>query len=117
MQRIFTLPFAQEGALSGDWVIQFEFPFDVQLLGFCSYSTNDNDATIKVGTDSDDDAYYTAAVVGDDGDTKTVSRTDLVGDQYPHIDKETEITITIDYDGAAGTAAEDLTLVFYFTEG
>ena len=102
MQRTFTLPFAQEGALSGDWVIQFEFPFDVQLLGFCSYSTNDNDATIKVGTDTD---------------TKTVGRTDLVGDQYPHIDKETEITITIDYDGAAGTAAQDLALVFYFTEG
>jgi len=40
-----------------------------------------------------------------------------VGEQFPHIDAGTIIVMTIDYDGAGGTAAANMTVVLEFLEG
>ncbi|MFW9820000.1 MAG: hypothetical protein ACFFE5_10355 [Candidatus Thorarchaeota archaeon] len=39
------------------------------------------------------------------------------GVYFPHIADGTVVVVTVDYDGASGTAANDLTVVLTFAEG
>ena len=116
MQRIFTLPFAVMGTLAADWAVEWKVPFNVQLIQVAVSTSNTNNGTIKIGNSSDDDAYLTVQDLPDD-DQDEYDRDDFVGTQFPHIDDGTVFTITVDFDGAAGTAAADLTVVCTFTEG
>lgn len=116
MQRIFTLPFAVMGTLASNWATEFVLPFDCQLIHASVSTSNTNNGTIKLGNSTDDDAYLTVQDLPDD-DQDEYDRDDFVGTQFPHIDKGTVISITVDYDGASGTAAADLTVVLTFTEG
>ena len=105
------------GTLTANETFDLIFPFDVQLIEVQAKASNDSDATIKLGTTSDDDAYIESSTIGDSGSWGKFDRDDFVNDQFPHITKQTTIRLTLDYDGAAGTAAADFEIMYTFTEG
>jgi len=117
MDRIFQHTYHVAGALSANIAIRFTAPFDCTLLHVSAVASNDSDATLKIGDSSDDDAHLVAAVIGDSGTPVEFERGDFVGDQFPRIDDGDVVVFTLDFDGAAGTAAEDFTLVATFAEG
>lgn len=117
MQPVFQQTYHQAGTLSAGWAIRFSAPYDLQLLHVSAVASNDSDATLKIGTSADDDAYLAASAIGDSGTPVEFERTDFIGDQYPHISQGTIIVVTLDHDGASGTAAADVTLVLTFSEG
>ncbi len=117
MQRVFTISFHTAGTLAANHLIEWTAPFNCQLVHVSAVASNDSDALLKIGTSADDDAYVLSAVIGDSGTPAEWERTDFVGDQFPNITDGTIVSIALDYDGAAGTAAADFTIVLTFTEG
>jgi predicted histidine transporter YuiF (NhaC family) len=122
MNRVFQQSYHVPGTLTANIVISFTVPFDCQLVHVSACASNDSDATLIVGTSADTNGYIEAAVIGDSGvpaEFEGIADFDgaLADGQYPHIVDGTVVVATLDYDGAAGTAADDFTLVLTFTEG
>jgi hypothetical protein len=122
MNRLFQTAFHVPGTLAANLSIKWTAPVDCQLVHVQAVGSNANDATLTVGTSADADGYITAFAIGDSGvpvEKEKLSDFDgaLAGSQYPHIADGTIIALAVDYDGAAGTAADDLTVVLTFTEG
>lgn len=105
------------GTLAANVVPALTIPFDCQLEHISAVASNASDATLKIGTTSDDDAYLTASNVGDSNVPAEFTRANFVGTEYPHLSDGTVLLVTVDYDGASGTAAADLTVVLTFCEG
>jgi hypothetical protein len=108
---------AGAGALSGNYTTNIIFPYDVTLIGLSVCGSNSHDATIKVGNSTDDDAYMTASDIGDSDTPTEYDLDDLVDDEYPQIRAGTQVVVTVDYDGAGGTAIQDLQGYLFFTLG
>ena len=104
------------GTLSAGETFDFIFPFDVQLIEVQAKASNDSDATLKIGTFSDNDEFLLETTIGDSGTPAEFDWGDFV-DQYPRIEDGDVVVITVDYNGATGTAAADLSLVLTFLEG
>jgi hypothetical protein len=119
MQRKFTQAFHIPGTLAADIAIVFTAPSDCQLVHSSAVASNDSDATLKIGTTSSDAAYLAAGVIGDSNVPVEKERTDFVDSQFPRIsDGDGDIVkVSLDHDGAAGTAAADVTIVLTFVEG
>ena len=117
MNRPFVIPLDFGGALSADETFEFITPFGMSLHHVSAVASNDSDATLKIGHASDDDAYMVATAIGDSGAYTRYDRDDFVGDQFPHIAGGTTIVVTLDYDGASGTAAQNAEICVTFTEG
>ena len=107
------------GTLAANVVPCFTVPADCQLEHVSFVGSNASDANVKIGNTSDDDAYLTAAVglVGDSNVPAEYSRANFVGGEFPHIADGTVMLITMDFDGTAGTAVQNMTLVLTFSEG
>jgi hypothetical protein len=114
---LFTIPVHLHGTLAANASGRFELPFASQLVRVSSVASNNSDATLLVGTTSDDDAYLTAHTIGDSEAPVTKGRADFVGGEYPHLAAGTVLEWLLDFDGSAGTAAQNVTIVFWFTEG
>jgi hypothetical protein len=117
MMRVFQQSYHIPGTLSADISIKFTVPFDCSLVHVSAVASNDSDATLKLGTSADDDAYLVAATIGDSGTPAEKDRADFVGTQYPHIADGTIFVATLDHDGSSGTAAQNVTIVLTFTQG
>jgi hypothetical protein len=105
------------GTLAANVTFHWKTPMPLQLVEIQAVASNDSDATLKVGTTSDDDAYLTAGVIGDSAVPVVKDKDDFVGTQPVHIAAGTVILATLDFDGAGGTAAQNVTIVLTFTEG
>ncbi len=124
MQRVFQQAYHIPGTLAADVSIKFTAPFGMQLVHVSAVASNDSDATLALGDSDDADEYLTAAAIGDSGTPVEFDGDDFVDADgnthnryYPHITDGTVVVVTLDYDGATGTAAADVTLVLTFTEG
>ena len=122
MNRVFQTAFHIPGTLTANLSLVWTAPFACQLIHVQAVGSNANDATLTVGTTTDPDGYVTAFAIGDsDVPVEKEAITDFAGalasNQYPHIADGTVIQCVVDYDGAAGTAADDVTIVLTFTEG
>lgn len=124
MQRVFQQSYHVPGTLSANITITFTAPFGMSLIHVSACASNDSDATITVGDSSDPDEYLTASVVGDSGTPAEYDHDDFVDTSgnthsryFPVINDGTVVVTTIDYDGASGTAAQNLTVVLTFVEG
>jgi hypothetical protein len=117
MENIFTYIYHIPGSLTANIQSVFSIPFDCTLIQVSAVGSNANDATLKLGNTADDDAYLTAFAIGDTNVPQVKSRTDFVDNQYPHISAGTAFMVTLDYDGAAGTAAQNVTISLTFAKG
>ena len=115
--RVFQQVYHFPGTLAANITPRFTTPIDFTILHVSAVASNNSDATLKVGNSSDDDAYLVATAIGDSGTPVEFDRDDFVGMQYPRVTDGTVVVLTLDFDGAAGTAAQNVTLVLTCAEG
>lgn len=115
--NVFTTSFYIPGTLSGDHTIEFKLPFDAQLIAVSLANSAATDGTVALGYTGSTSAYMAAKDIGDSDVAAVYNWDDFVGSQYPHIDAATNIIITVDYNGSAGTAAANLVIILTFTVG
>jgi len=91
----------------------------LKLLEAAASSSNAGSATLKIGTKTDDDAYMTAKAIGVSNEPTHFTVKDFngalgdaLGVTCPQHAPKTVFTWTLDFDGAGGTAAADVDLVF-----
>jgi hypothetical protein len=120
----FTIAFHVPGTLTANLNIRWTAPHDCTLLHISAVASNASSATFIVGDSADDDEYLTASDVGDSNVPAEYDYDDFVDTDgntharyYPRIVDGTVVVITVDYDGASGTAAQNLTLVLTLAEG
>jgi hypothetical protein len=124
MNRIFQQAYHVPGTLAADLAIKFTAPCNCSLLHVSAVASNDSDAKITIGDSTDADEYLTSSAIGDSGTPVEFDGDDFVdtaGSQhdryYPRIADGTVVAIALDFDGASGTAADDVTIVLTFAEG
>ena len=113
----FTIPIHVPGTLTANIVPKFNVPFACQLVHVSAVASNNSDATLKLGNSSDAAAYLAETTFGDSGTPTEFGKDSFVGAEYPHIPDGTLFILTLDYDGAAGTAAQNVTILLTFSEG
>jgi hypothetical protein len=120
----FAIAFHVPGTLTANLNIRWTAPHDCTLLHVSAVASNASSATFIVGDSADDDEYLTASDVGDSNVPAEYDYDDFVDTDgntharyYPRIVDGTVVVITVDYDGASGTAAQNLTLVLTLAEG
>ncbi len=113
----FTITHHTPGTLAANQSIKFKLPFDAQLISVSAVGSNANDGILDIGNSSDADAYLDGVSIGDSGTPSVFDKDDFVGTEHPHIVANTIIAVALDYDGAAGTATQDFTIVLVFSEG
>ena len=120
----FTVELMLPGTLSANVNMRWTVPSNCTLLHVSAVASNDSDATIDIGTSADTDGYLDGKLVGDSNTPAEYDLDDfngaLVTDQtneYPQIVDGTIMVVICDFDGASGTAADDLTIVLTFSEG
>ena len=116
MNRTFQQSYHLPGTLPANIHIRFTAFTNLSLIHVSAVASNDSDATLKIGTSTDDDEFLAETTIGDSGVPSEFDWGDFV-DQYPRIEDGDIVVLTIDYDGDTGTAADDLSLVLTFTEG
>jgi hypothetical protein len=117
MFNVFTIPYYIPGTLAANHVLEFTAPFDMQLIHAQAHQSNDGSATLKIGNSSDDDAYLVESAIGDSNVPAEWERGNFVGAQFPHIADGTVVVLTLDYDGASGTAGQNVQILLTFTQG
>jgi hypothetical protein len=115
--QYFTQTLHVTGTLAANVSAKYVLPFDAQLVHVSAVGSNTNNGILDIGPSTDTDGYLDGVNIGDGGTPAEFDRDDFVGTQFPHIAKGTIIVITLDYDGAGGTATADFTLVLTFTVG
>jgi hypothetical protein len=111
------------GTLAANVTMAVPLDFDCTLVAVSATASNDSDATLQVGTVADPDGILTATVIGDSDARVTYTAADFdgalaVGDSVSPIalEKTDELHFTLDFDGAAGTAAQNVCITFTLVE-
>lgn len=114
----FVVSYHTAGTLAANHSFIFKLPFDAQLVSVSAAGSNANNGILDVGYTGTLEGYLANMDVGDSAVAAIKDEnTDFVGGEFPHIAAGTNIIATLDYDGSAGTAVNDFTLVMVFTEG
>jgi len=106
------------GTLAANVNIRFTAEANMTLQQISAVASNDSDATLAAGISSDTDSILVAAVIGDSNTPVTKTQTNwATTNTTGAIAKGDIVVLTLDYDGASGTAAADVTIDLTFTEG
>jgi hypothetical protein len=117
------VPVHFHGTMAANATWRWQLPCGMTLVEISAVASNNSDAKISFGTTTDDDGYLTAIAIGDSGSPVIFGKGDFTGalmsdtSQCPHIAADTVVMLTVDYDGASGTAGADVTVVMTFLEG
>jgi len=124
MQRKFSLAFHVPGSLAANINLRFTVPSDCTLVHVSAVASNDSDALITLGTSADTDGFLESCVIGDSATPVEKAIADFdgallsdAGNEPPRLSDGDIFVVVLDFDGAAGTAADDFTLVLTFQEG
>ena len=110
------------GTLAANATGYFQLPGPMTLVEIMAVASNDSDATLVVGTSADADGIMTAAVIGDSGTPAIKGPAQFDGALADavnplHLADNAIVVWTLDFDGASGTAAQNVTIIFTFLEG
>ena len=112
------------GTLAANIGIQWTLEANCVLKHVSAVASNDSDATLEIGTSADQNGFLVAAVIGDSDVPVEFELADFdgalltdAGNEYPRLSDGDIITVDLDYDGSAGTAAANVTLALTFLEG
>lgn len=118
MFRPFILPITVPGTLAANVVFYWTVPMDCTIQHVSAVASNDSDATLKIGTSTDDDEFLIACVIGDSNvPVEKTAPDDFRETETPHLSRGDILIVTLDFDGAAGTAAQNVSIVLTFEEG
>lgn len=107
-----------DAALAANQTYRMRLPFGVTIEGVNAAAADTTSFILDIGTAADDDAYLDGkTVTGAAAVTTLYGRADFVNGEYPHIPANTEILVTIDFDGGDGGDASDVSLTLILTEG
>jgi hypothetical protein len=121
MFNCFSVSVYIDGIITADHVAYFDVPCNCSLIGVsAAANTADTGGTIDIGTKADPDGYLDGKDLGDqdgayyDLDDFNGALVSNQGDDYPHIDKGTTLSVkVID----AETSPTGTHVVLYFTPG
>lgn len=113
-----TYAFHLHGTLAANAVITWTAPAEGRIKEISAGASNDSDATLMAGDAADTNEYLAAAVIGDSG-TPVVFDVDDWATTNPtaKFRKGDVIVLTLDFDGSAGTAGQDVTIIVTTLEG
>ena len=117
------VPVHFHGTMAADGSFRWKVPGPLTLVHVSAVASNAASTQIKLGTTVDDDGYLTAAAVGQSGAPAVFDRGDFNGAlnadtaECPHLDAGTVLLLTVDFDGAAGTAGQNVSVVVTLLEG
>lgn len=116
--NLFVMQLFIEGTLTADVTRRFSLPVGATLIGANAGCDNATSFILDVGTAADADAYIDGeTITGAAATTTDLAASDLVDGAPMHIDAGTEVVITIDYDGGAGTDGAGIHVDLFFREG
>jgi len=115
--NVFTQSYYSGYTLAANADIRFIPAINCKLIHVCCCGSNANNAIMVIGTSSDNDAYLTAVDVGDSNVPSEFDRDNFVNSQFPVFPKGEVVSILVDYDGAGGTAVQNLSIVLTLLEG
>jgi hypothetical protein len=119
--NLFTIPFFAIGNMAANLVGEIKLPFPCSLVAISIANSANSGGVLDVGTLADTDGIADGLTVGNDTQ-KNFTPADFngvlasAGNPY-HFEKDDIFSFVLDYDGAAGTASANVTLVFWFLEG
>lgn len=96
------------GTLAANQIAVDEFPFRVTYLGSKACATNDSSATLALSGG----VTVTGTAIGDSSDPVYIQPTAPTA-----VAANTAITFTLDYDGSAGTAAQNVNIINFYLSG
>ncbi len=106
------------GTLAANIGVVINFPVDARLARVSAVASNDSAATMTIGVGTDGDNILASTTIGDSGTPAVFDASDWAAtNPLGRIKKGELLTVTVDYDGAAGTAAQNLTVDLDFIEG
>jgi hypothetical protein len=106
------------GTLAANITVTLSMPQDCRLVRVSAVASNNSDATLMIGVSTDTDSIMAATAIGDSG-TPVIFDPDDWATTNPtaHLDAGDILVLTLDFDGAAGTAAQNVTIDLDFLEG
>lgn len=111
-------PILIPGTLAADVSFRFKAPIGMQLVGVGAGCDDTTSFILDVGTAADPDAYLDGkTVTGAAAMTTAFGQSDFVGGEFPHWTAGTEVLVSIDFDGAAGGDAANVSILLWLTEG
>lgn len=115
----FTYSVHLHGTLAANARGEYLLPFDAALVAVSISNSAATNATLEVGTSADRDGILDAVDCGDSGTPNEFDAADWNGALavagVPHwFEKGTILAWDLDYDGSAGTAAANCSIVFTF---
>lgn len=118
----FTVPVHLHGTLAANAQGTLRVPCACSLVEVSACASNDADATLTVGTGGaggDADGFCTAQAIGDSATPKVLSLNGalVTPGTPPHLADGAFFSWTLDFDGAGGAAAQNVDILFTFTEG
>jgi hypothetical protein len=117
----FMVPVHLGGTLAADQQGVIKLPCGATLVEISASASNASSAKLKVGTPADDDGIKTLADIGQTNQGTVCARGNfdgaLVSGQLWHGARGDRLTWNLDFDGAAGTAAQNVDILFTFVEG
>ncbi len=99
-----------------------QLPGPMTLVEIMAVAANDSAATLQVGTLASAAGIMAAAVIGDSGTPVVYGPADFDGALADgvnplHLADNTILAWVLDFDGASGTAAQNVTIMFTLLEG
>jgi hypothetical protein len=104
-----------DGTLAANVTRIVEFPWPVTFEAAKCWASNDSSATLAIAGTST--MSIAAQVIGDSADPRTIRPTEAEKASTAGEPADSKITITLDYDGSSGTAAENVHLLIWFLTG
>jgi hypothetical protein len=128
----FCIPVHLHGTLAANSIGTFKLPFAATLLEVSATAANDSAATLQLGHNADADGILVAIAIGDSAAPTVFDAGDFTGSALPTAPTATPLqqvpllmsfakgdllTWILDFDGAGGTAAQNVSILFTFMEG
>jgi len=115
-ERIVTYHMLETGTLSANATRYVEYPWPVTYIGGKAAASNDSSATIAI-SGAAGGLSIAAKAVGDSGDPASLAPTAAEKASTCGNNANSLITITLDFDGSAGTAGENVWAELFFAIG
>jgi len=115
-ERVIPFFFRESGTLAANVTYYLEFPVPVTYLTGKAAASNDSSATVAM-SGAAGGLSIAAKAIGDSGDPANLTPTAAEKASTCGNNANSLITVTLDFDGAAGTAAENVFGVLLFAYG
>jgi len=113
-EMIFTLCVTYDGTLAANKALYFTMPIGATLIHVSAVQSNAGSATLMIGDTGDTDQAIAAFAIGDSAVPVEKATADFTS---PHFVDGDVFKLTLDYDGASGTAADNVNIVCMFLAG